>query len=581
MKKYTADFETTTKEDDCRVWAYAISEIGNPDYFVYGNSLDDFMDICADPKHNAVYYFHNLKFDGEFIIYWLLKNGFTYIEDKKQRADNTFTTLITDMGQFYSIEVYFEVKDKNHVNKVKFLDSLKILNFSVEQIAKDFDLPISKLSIDYKAERPVGHQLTPEEVAYIRNDVEIMSRALQIMFDEGLTKMTMASDALSDYKTTMPNFKEYFPILPNEIDADIRQSYKGGFTYLNPLYRGKTTGAGFVLDANSMYPARMYYDLLPYGQPIFFEGKYEQDPSYPLYVQQLTCTFKLKKGKIPSIQIKHNRFFIGNEYIESSDGLPVTLTLTSVDLDLFLENYDIIGEIEWGNGWKFKAMQGLFNDYIDKWTAKKIQAKKDGNSALYRISKLCLNSLYGKFGLNGNSRKKHPTLNRDKSGIQYIMGEVEKRDTIYIPIATFITSYARANIVRASEQIREFSMKKYGYDAWVYNDTDSIHCLLPTSDIEELKQTMDIDDYKLGSWKLESTYQKGRYLRQKCYIELGEDDKLNVTVAGLPKKLGKYINFDNFDYGFTTAGMDIDEPKLTYKRVDGGVLLVGTDFTIK
>lgn len=581
MKKYTADFETTTKEDDCRVWAYAISEIGNPDYFVYGNSLDDFMDICADPKHNAVYYFHNLKFDGEFIIYWLLKNGFTYIEDKKQRADNTFTTLITDMGQFYSIEVYFEVKDKNHVNKVKFLDSLKILNFSVEQIAKDFDLPISKLSIDYKAERPVGHQLTPEEIAYIRNDVEIMSRALQIMFDEGLTKMTMASDALADYKTTMPNFKEYFPILPNEIDADIRQSYKGGFTYLNPLYRGKTTGAGFVLDANSMYPARMYYDLLPYGQPIFFEGKYVQDSSYPLYVQQLTCTFKLKKGKIPSIQIKHNRFFVANEYIESSDGLPVTLTLTSVDLDLFLENYDIIGEIEWGNGWKFKAMQGLFNDYIDKWTAKKIQAKKDGNSALYRISKLCLNSLYGKFGLNGNSRKKHPTLNRDKSGIKYIMGEVEKRDTIYIPIATFITSYARANIVRASEQIREFSMKKYGYDAWVYNDTDSIHCLLPTSDIEELKQTMDIDDYKLGSWKLESTYQKGRYLRQKCYIELGEDDKLNVTVAGLPKKLGKYINFDNFDYGFTTAGMNIDEPKLTYKRVDGGVLLVGTDFTIK
>lgn len=581
MKKYTADFETTTKADDCRVWAYAISEIGNPDYFVYGNSIDDFMEICADPKQNAVYYFHNLKFDGEFIIYWLLKNGFTYIEDKKQRADNTFTTLITDMGQFYSIEVYFEVKNKKYVNKVKFLDSLKILNFSVEQIAKDFDLPISKLSIDYKADRPIGHQLTDEEVAYIRNDVEIMSRALQIMFDEGLTKMTMASDALADYKTTMPNFKEFFPVLPPEIDADIRQSYKGGFTYLNPIYRGKETGAGFVLDSNSMYPARMYYELLPYGQPIFFEGKYENDPSYPLYVQQLTCTFKLKKGKIPSIQIKHNRFFVANEYIESSDGLPVTLTLTSVDLNLFLENYDIIGEIEWGNGWKFKAMQGLFNEYIDKWTNKKIQAKKDGNSALYRISKLCLNSLYGKFGLNGNTRKKHPTLNRDKSGIQYTIGEVEKRDTIYIPIATFITSYARANIVRASEQIREFSMKKYGYDAWIYNDTDSIHCLLPLSDIEELKQTMDIDDYKLGSWKLESTFTRGKYLRQKCYIELSEDNELNVTVAGLPKKLGKYINFDNFDYGFTTAGMDIDEPKLTYKRVEGGVLLVGTDFTIK
>lgn len=580
MKKYTADFETTTQENDCRVWAYAISEIGNPDNFEYGNSLDDFMEICADPKQNAVYYFHNLKFDGEFIIYWLLKNGYEYIEDKKDRKTKTFTTLITDMGQFYSIEVYFEVRDKKHLNKVKFLDSLKILNFSVEQIAKDFDLPISKLTIDYKAERKVGHQLTAEEVAYIRNDVEIMSRALQIMFDEGLTKMTIASDALADYKTTLPNFKEYFPVLPNEIDADIRQSYKGGFTYLNPLYRGKETAGGFVLDSNSMYPARMKYEILPYGQPVFFEGKYQNDPDYPLYVQRLTCVFKLKKGKIPSIQIKHNRFFIANEYIEDSEGLPVTLTLTSVDLELFLENYDIEEE-QWGGGWKFKAMQGLFDNYIDKWTAKKIQAKKDGNSALYRISKLCLNSLYGKLGTSSKSRKKYPTLTTDKAGIKYEFGKEEEKETIYIPMATFITSYARANIIRASEQIREFSMKKYGYDAWVYNDTDSIHCLLPISDIEELKQTMDIDDYKLGSWKLESTFKRGKYLRQKCYIELGEDDKLNVTIAGLPKKLGKYINFDNFDYGFTTEGMDIDEPKLTYKRAEGGVLLVGTDFTIK
>lgn len=580
MKKYTADFETTTKADDCRVWAYAISEIGNPEHFEYGNSLDEFMEICANPKENAVYYFHNLKFDGEFIIYWLLSNGYEFIQDIKQRHDKTFTTLITDMGQFYEIEVYFRVRDKKHINKVKFLDSLKILNFSVEQIAKDFDLPMSKLSIDYKAERKVGHQLTPEEVAYIRNDVEIMSRALQIMFDEGLTKMTIASDALTDYKTTLPNFTEYFPVLPPEIDKDIRQSYKGGFTYLNPIYRGKQTGSGIVFDANSMYPARMYYDLLPYGNPLFFKGKYEQDPTYPLYVQQFTCVFKLKKGKIPSIQIKNNRFFIANEYVENSDGLPVTLTLTNVDLELFLENYDIDGEIEWGGGWKFKAMNGLFNEYIDKWTAKKIQAKKDGNSALYRISKLCLNSLYGRFGLNGNTRKKIPTLDPTTNGVKYVMGEPETRKTVYIPIATFITSYARANIIRASEQIREYSMKKYGFDAYVYSDTDSIHALLSSEDVEELSKTMDIDDYRLGAWKLESVFSKGKYLRQKCYIE-EFDGELNVTVAGLPKRLGKYVNFDNFNYGFTTEGMNMTERKLTYKRVNGGVLLVDTDFTIK
>lgn len=33
MSRYTADFETTTDPNDCRVWAYGICEIGNTDNF--------------------------------------------------------------------------------------------------------------------------------------------------------------------------------------------------------------------------------------------------------------------------------------------------------------------------------------------------------------------------------------------------------------------------------------------------------------------------------------------------------------------------------------------------------------------
>ena len=162
-------------------------------------------------------------------------NGFEFIPEKKQRDDYTYTTLITDMNVFYSIEVFFKVNKKSHrTNKVTFYDSLKILNFSVEQIAKDFDLPIRKLTLDYKAKREKGHILTPEEIDYIRNDVEIMARALDIMFQQDLKKMTIGSDALNYYKTMQPKFKKLFPSLENEIDNEIRLSYKGGFTYLNP-----------------------------------------------------------------------------------------------------------------------------------------------------------------------------------------------------------------------------------------------------------------------------------------------------------------------------------------------------------
>ena len=83
--------------------------------------------------------------------------------------------------------------------------------------------------IDYKAKREKEHILTNEEINYIRNDVEIMARALEIMFEQKLTKMTIGSCALSNYKKTNKSFKFYFPVLPYEIDQDIRKSYKGRF----------------------------------------------------------------------------------------------------------------------------------------------------------------------------------------------------------------------------------------------------------------------------------------------------------------------------------------------------------------
>ena len=230
-KCWSADFETTTDPNDCRIWAYSLCNVEDPNQFIYGTSMEDFFEWCIESKENYILYFFNLKFDGNFIISWLLNNGFEHINDPKEKRDMTFNTLITDMGEFYSIEIYFEVKG-HHINKVKILDAMKIFpNFSVERIATGFGLPISKLEIDYKKERPVGYELDENEIAYIKNDVEIVARALKEMFSKDLTKMTIASDAMHNFKDHFPKFKLYFPELPEKADADIRLSYRGGFTY--------------------------------------------------------------------------------------------------------------------------------------------------------------------------------------------------------------------------------------------------------------------------------------------------------------------------------------------------------------
>lgn len=193
------------------------------------------------------------------------------------------------------------------------------------------------------------------------------------------------------------------------------------------------------------------------------------------------------------------------------------------------------------------------------------------------------------FGLNPKVRGKFPYLD-DEGIVKYKYYDEEIRDSIYVPVASFITSYARYDIIKSSEAIREYSLKKYGKDYYIYSDTDSIHCLLEAEKDEndnyilkndkELYKMLDIDDYKLGAWKIESTFKRGKYLRQKCYIE-EDDEKINTTIAGLPKKLGKYVNFDNFNEGFSILATEDKDHKLRFKHVKGGVLLVDTDFTIK
>jgi hypothetical protein len=398
----------------------------------------------------------------------LLKNGFTYIIDKNLKKEKTFTTLISGLGQFYSIEVFFKIGNRK-VNKVTFYDSLKILNMSVETIAKEFDLEISKLEIDYKEQREIGHILTEDEVKYIKNDVKIVSQALNKLFDFGLTKMTIGSSALYNYKKMTKNFKRNFPEIPLELDQEIRKSYKGGFTYLNPIYKEKDVEEGIVLDVNSLYPSVMRNAYLPFGYPIFFEGQYKESLLYPLYIQKLSCSFELKEGKIPTIQLKNNVSFNPNEYLESSNGDIVTLTLTNIDLKLFFENYNVY-DLVYHHGWKFKKTKGLFNDYVDTWSKNKIQAKKDGNRALYVTSKLLLNSLYGKFSKNPYNRSKIPYLT-ENGEIKYFLGELEEGKGLYIPIGSFITSYAREKTIRTSQAIKDYTLGKYGVDYYIYSDT--------------------------------------------------------------------------------------------------------------
>ncbi len=600
MGTFVADFETTTDPDNCYVWAYAICEVGNEENTIVGTSIDDFMKWCSTKENHKVY-FHNLKFDSSFIMNWLFRQGFKHTMEDEEKDSKTFNTLISDKGLYYQIEVIFYKNGKN-INKVTFIDSLKLIPLSVDAIAKSFDMDICKLNIDYHSHNglPPGTPLTKEEDEYIRHDVRIVARAIEYFHSQGLTKMTIGSCALDEYKKLLKRntFKKYYPI--QGFHEDVKQSYRGGFTYLNPKFESKTIGRGIVLDVNSLYPSTMRFEYLPYSYGLFFEGEYKHDEMYPLYTQMFKCQFKLKPGKIPMIQIKHDGFFKGNEYLTTSGMKEVTLCLNSVDLKLFFEQYDVINYTPI-NGWKFRATRGLFDNYIDKWSKAKIKAKEEGNHGLYLISKLFLNSLYGKFGSSNKVKSKVPYLGED-GAIHFYDSEEAEKDPVYVAMASFITSYARLKTITAAQQITDRYNQKLSKAEFVYADTDSLHISLNDESEEEFFKNcgLDIDPTKLGAWDHEMTFRRGKYLRQKCYMEeeiisekkyikgieneeeaylYSKDEdgfyKTKITVAGMPKGCYPYVTFDNFEIGASYKG------KKQPKNVKNGVVLLPVEFTIK
>lgn len=545
---YAADFEATTNPLDCRVWLWGIANIETPDKVQHGTSIKSFFATIKSRK--STIYFHNLKYDGQFIIDWLLKNGFTFIEDDDESLRPlTFKALINDMNQFYSVTVQW-----TDTGKTEFRDSLKKLPMTLAAVATSFNMETTKGELDYHEYRAPGHKPTAEELEYLHSDVYILAKALQEVYAEGMKKLTLPSDALAEYKTIVSSklFLRTFPILPEDMDAEIRRAYRGGFTYADSRFSGrKITTPGVVLDVNSLYPYVMRTKLIPYGEPEFVRGEVVTSDKFPLAVMTVTFTAKLKKRHIPCIQVKGSFRHSPTEYLKNIPE-PTTMTVTSIDWKLFNDHYDI-DVLEYGGGYLFRATSGLFDSYVDKWS--EVKSKSTGGKKT--MAKLFLNALYGKFATNPSCTSKIPTL--VDGVVKYVRGKDATREPVYTAAGVFITAHARDLTIRAAQE---------NYDTFAYADTDSLHLL--TTHIPE---TIDIHPTRLGAWKHEYDFAEAFYVRPKVYLEKHHDGTYTNAFAGLPEKVSSQLTFDDLKDGARFK-------KLQPQSVPGGVVLKEIDFTL-
>ena len=423
--------------------------------------------------------------------------------------------------------------------------------------------------MDYRKYREPGHKITDDELYYISHDVQIVARALQQNFAQGLEKMTIGANAMEFFKQQFGKkaFKTYFPTLSLEADSDIRKAYRGGFTYVEPKYAGVEIGEGISVDYNSMYPSVMKKYPYPCGAPVIFEGQYEYDPAYPLYVQRMVVEFSLKPEGVPMLQLKNKGFYGNHEYVRETVA-PVEITVTSVDWEIMQRMYDV-DVLMYAGGYKFAARKGLFDEYIDYWG----HVKETSTGGLRQLAKLMLNNLYGKFATNPDVTGKIPVYDTEEGIVRYVLGEEETRDPVYIPVGVFCTAYARRELLFAILDNRE---------RFVYCDTDSLH-LLGT----EQPANIPIHDKELCHWKVEGTFSRAKHLRAKAYV-WDLNGKFSVTCAGMPDDVKALVNWDNFEFGFSNAFTDKDGntkicplfAKLMPKTVPGGVVLLDSVYQL-
>lgn len=510
--------------------------------------------------------------------------------------------------------------------EINFFDTLKIAPYTLQKCCSAFlGLELPKDGLDYNKIRNIDDELTHEEKVYIYNDVFGLSEVVKKLIINGFwvngkkvqyTKLTNSSQSLSDYKDTLLEdyrnkqncfnddltfeidntltlngffrkeeedyqkeilFKTLFPPQNYFIDRFIRQSYYGGLSTVHfdnvEKYSKYENKIGQVFDVNSLYPFIMQDKLLPYGHPIFSEKPYKNKSktfkeNYPLYIQEIIIyDMKIKRGKMPFVQVKGDKNFNGREVISENINLKgekqtIKLVLCSPLLELLFENYNVTS-YKLGCHLAFRGTHDLFKNYLEFWG----EIKKSSTGANREIAKLRQNALYGKFGTSGDVEKTEIQVIDGKFTVVHTHEEMVS-DNIYVAMSSFITSYAKQYLVTSINA---------NYKNFLYCDTDSLHLF---GTLEEVKGLF-IDDKTYGAWKHELTFNDFRYIGSKRYAEKDvKTGKWDIKCCGLSDEIMKKVDDINIFSPCEYTSKELSKMKL-YTRENDIYYYKDENFTTK
>lgn len=580
----TTSTETRQGEKFAFMYEFTIG-IHDTDHIFYGRTWEEFMVVCTilhdtlnlSQDRILIIYVHNLSFEFQFMRKYF------------------------DFSEVFSVDLRKPIKATTSIG-IEFRDSYILSGLSLSKTADNLvSHKIQKLTgdLDYTKIRTSKTYLTPQELAYCNNDVEILIDYIDEQIEQygSITNIPLTNTgrvrrfvkqkcfhSKKSHKKESKYKRQRYMELMRELSLtlddyiDNKKAFAGGFTHASSLYSNREEPLKNVssIDFTSSYPTVLLSEFYPMGHAEITENESLESiiHSGNLYIIEIRLTGVSSKIYYESY-LSASKCYDTAGVIENNGRIfladTLTTTITNIDLEIILSVYKIqkIEILKCKKYYSTYLPKSIIESVLDLYEKKTTLKGVAGKEAEYLLNKGMLNSIYGmmvtdiirpeiKYTDSWQESQELTIADMQNQIKQY--NEKSSRFTFYT-WGVFCTAYARRNLWLGNGE-GTACILSMGRD-YVYSDTDSIKFLQYENhkqEIERYNQTAErklkdmCDYYKidfsrckpqtikgesklLGVWDYEGTYDRFKTLGAKRYM-IEKNGKIEITVAGLGKKQG-------------------------------------------
>lgn len=586
-------FDTeTSKEKACCVcsnyvvaWTISVRAFHQNIVTLYGTRPSELVYtmeqmIMAMKGDKTVIYAHNLAYDWVFVRKFFMASWGTPLH---QLNTKPHYPLFIEFG-----------------NGIILKDSLALAQRGLEKWASDLKVPHQKAMgyWNYDEVRMQDVRFSPEEKTYIEYDTLAGVECLEATMDKLHKKIysmpytaTGIPREIVRARAKAHGGRELFQKIVPDYDTQmiLEQVFHGGYTHNNRHFTERIIRGDIeAYDEASAYP----YAMLAYKFPMQKFRSYRNcKPEFILknaedfaYIFKLILVRpRLKTDEIAMPALQKSKAVRTVNSIEDNGRILcaelVEIYLNEIDLEVIMAQYDYDSAL-------CIDVRYAFKDYLPRWLTDFVYEcfvektiLKGGDPVAYSIAKAKLNSLYGMCV----QRPIKQMIEEDyESGEYSIDTETDERELYekYCKNINSVLSYQWGVWVTSIAYRNLFTIGSFA-GTWIYSDTDSCYGMdWDKAALECYNQSCkerllargyggvqhNNREYWLGICELDGRYKEFISVGAKRYAVRDMNDKVKITVAGVPKKGFQCLKDDlhNFHAGFIFDGITTGKKLHTY-----------------